>query len=310
MEKIESNNVFQKPAVLVALALTSCALWGAAFPAIKIGFELFGVETSGDKILFAGYRFFMAGVLTLIIVSIIEKRLLTMKTSSIPYVLMQGFIQTTLQYILFYIGLSFTTGTKGSIINGGNGFFTILFAHFLIKDRITLRKIIGCLIGFTGVILVNMEGSGLADLNLLGGFTFRGEGMVLLCCMAFGLSSVTLKMIADKETPNTITAYQLIMGGAILIIVGKILGGDLNGVTLQSAFCMLILVLISTIAFCLWANLLKYNPVGKVAIFGFTIPVFGVLLSVIFLHEKALSLPVIVALLCVSAGIIIVNKEK
>lgn len=67
MEKIECNNVFQKPAVLVALALTSCALWGAAFPAVKIGFELFGVETSGDKILFAGYRFFMAGVLQILI---------------------------------------------------------------------------------------------------------------------------------------------------------------------------------------------------------------------------------------------------
>lgn len=316
MKSLEEKNIFTNPAMLVVFALITCALWGAAFPAVKIGMVLFGVEDTGSKILFAGYRFFLAGVLTLAVVSIMEKRILTIKASSMPYVLMQGIIQTTLQYVFFYIGLSFTTGTKGSIINSANGFFSIIIAHFLLKDRITVRKVIGCLIGFAGVILVNMEGlgadagDGSALSGLFSGFAMKGEGMIVLCSIAFGLSSVTMKMISDRETPNAITAYQLISGGAILIAIGKTAGGHLNTVTLESAFCMLVLVLISTVAFCLWGNLLKYNPVGKVTVFSFTIPVFGVLLSVIFLKENAMSLPVILALFLVSIGIIIVNREK
>lgn len=310
MENSLNKNIFTNPVARVLLALFTCFLWGAAFPAIKIGFQLFDVETNGDKILFAGYRFFLAGVLTLVVISVLEKKLQTIKLQNTPYVFLQGLLQTTMQYVLFYIGLSYTTGTKGSIINGVNGLWAIIFAHFLVHDKITLKKIIGCIIGFIGVVVVNMEGTSLANMDLLGSFSFRGEGLVFLCSMSFGLSNVTMKMISDKEKPNTITAYQLIMGGAVLIIIGKILGGDINTVTPKSAFCMLILVLISTVAFTIWANLLKYNPVGKVSIFGFSIPVFGVLLSVLFLRESALHLPILLALICVSIGIIIVNKEK
>ncbi len=56
---------YQNTAVRVFLALVCCALWGSAFPCVKIGYEMFQVEGSGSQILFAGYRFFLAGVLTL-----------------------------------------------------------------------------------------------------------------------------------------------------------------------------------------------------------------------------------------------------
>ena len=70
------------------------------------------------------------------------------------------------------------------------------------------------------------------------------------------------------------------------------------------------MALLSTIAFSLWTVLLKYNPVSKVAIFGFSIPIFGVLLSGIFLGEEIFSIKNILALLCVCAGIIVVNRES
>ena len=68
------------------------------------------------------------------------------------------------------------------------------------------------------------------------------------------------------------------------------------------------MALLSTVAFSLWTILLKYNPVSKVTIFGFSIPVFGVALSGIFLGEQIFTLKNITALLFVCAGIIIVNK--
>ena len=301
-----STNIFTKPAAIVLLALLTCALWGSAFPAIKEGFALLRIEDSGSKILFAGYRFFLAGMMTLVFFSIKEGRLLTIKKSSIPGIMVQGLLQTTVQYVCFYIGLSNTTGTKGSVINGSNGFFSIIAAHFMTKDeKMDRKKALGCAIGFLGVVIVNLGGDGFG-----GGVAFMGEGMVLLCSIAYGVSSVTLKMISHRESPEAITAYQLLFGSVLLIAMGFCMGGQVTGFTVMSSMLLLYLSVTSMVTFCIWANLLKYNPVGKITIYGFTIPVFGVMLSAIFLGEKVLTPATILALIFVSVGIVVVNRSK
>lgn len=287
------------------LALVCCALWGSAFPCIKIGYEMFRIENTGSQILFAGYRFFQAGVFTFLFASMTEKKLVRIKKSSVPYVFGQGILQTTIQYVCFYIGLAHTTGAKGSVINGSNAFFSIIAAHFLLKsEKMSWRKAVGCLVGFAGVIVINLTPGSLG-----GGFTLMGEGLVLLCAFSYGVSSVTLKMISDKETPAAITAYQLLFGGAVLITAGFLTGGSVHGFTVKSTALFIYMALLSTVAFYLWAELLKYNSVGKVAIFGFSIPIFGVTLSAVFLRENVFTIQNLGALILVSIGILIVNMS-
>lgn len=296
----------QKPAVVCLLALICCALWGSAFPCIKVGYEWFGIQGTGSQILFAGYRFFLAGVLTFVFGCILEKRFLTMKRSSIPYILRQGLLQTTIQYFFFYVGLANTTGTKGSIINASNAFVSIVAAHFMIKsEKMTWKKGIGCLLGLAGVVVINLAPGAWGT-----GFSLKGEGMVFICTVAYGVSTVVLKIISDKESPMTITSYQILFGSVLLIIIGLALGGHVEGFTLKSTILLIYMALISAVAFSLWTLLLKYNPVGRVAIYGFTIPVFGVVLSAIFLGEQFVSLKNLSALILVSVGILIVNSTK
>lgn len=302
---MKSGNVFTRPAGMIFFALLTCALWGSAFPAIKTGFALMNITSAGSKILYAGYRFTLAGVLSWIMTSLLDREPALIKTSSIPAIALQGLLQTTLQYICFYIGLSYTSGAKGSVINGSNVFFAILAAHFMMKDeKLSGKKIVGCIVGFVGIIIVNNS-----DGNLLGDFSFMGEGMVMLCAVVYGISSVTLKLFSDKEKPGTISAYQLMFGGVLLIVIGMLSGGSVNGFDLKSGILLLYLAMSTTVSFYLWANLLKYNPVGKVAIFGFTIPVFGTAFSAIFLHENVFNLNYLLSLILVSTGIVIVNYE-
>ena len=300
MERFYQNTVTR-----TILALLCCALWGSAFPCVKIGYELFHIEGAGSQILFAGYRFFMAGMFTFLLGCALKKRIITMKISSVPYVFGQGLLQTTIQYICFYIGLAHTTGAKGSVINASNTFFSIIAAHFLMKsEKLTARKVIGCLVGFVGIIIINLEPGAWSS-----GFSWLGEGMVLVCAFSYGMSSVTLKMISDREEPVTITAYQLLFGGAVLIAIGAITGGKVQGFNMQSTLLLLYMSLLSTVAFSIWAELLKYNSVGNVAIFGFSIPIFGVALSAVFLGEQMASVKNLAALVCVSIGIIIINRQ-
>lgn len=295
----------QNPIVICVLALLCCALWGSAFPCIKIGYEWMEIEGIGSQILFAGYRFFLSGVLTFALGCLLERRILRMKRENFGVIFRQGVLQTTIQYVCFYIGLEHTTGAKGSIINASNAFVSIVAAHYMIRsERMTWKKGLGCILGLAGVVLVNLEPGGFG-----GGFRFLGEGMVLLCTIAYGVSTVLLKMISDRESPMTITAYQTLIGSALLIVIGWLLHGDVGVFTWKSAALLFYMALLSTVAFSLWTLLLKYNPVGKVAVYGFTIPIFGVLLSGILLSETIFSVKYLAALLFVSGGVILVNRN-
>lgn len=300
------EDIYRNQAVIVFLALTCCALWGSAFPCVKIGYEMLDINDTGSQILFAGCRFFLAGIFALVISGIMQKGFIKIKASSVPYIAGQGILQTTLQYIFFYIGMANTTGSKGSVINASNAFFSIITAHFFLKnEKINIRKIAGCITGFAGVILVNIKPGGFGM-----GFSFQGEGMILLCSAAYGISSVTLKKISERESPAAITAYQLLLGGAVLLVTGLLLGGRIEGFTVKSAALLVYMALLSTVAFNIWAELLKYNAVGKIAVYSFSIPVFGVAFSALLLNEHVLSLQNLAALVLVSAGIVIVNSHN
>lgn len=293
-----------KPTVRCILALLSCALWGAAFPSIKIGYQWLNIHDVGSQILFAGYRFFLAGIITFIVACIAENRIIKIEKKSVPHVMGIGFLQTTVQYVCFYIGMSYITGTKGAIINSASTFAAIILAHFIVKgERLTLQKGLGCIIGFAGVVIVNLGGIG-------GEVTFLGEGMVLLCAIAYGVSSTLLKLMSHRGTPMAITAYQLLFGGFLLIIIGFAAGGWIKGFDFKSVVLLIFMAIISSVGFSIWTALLKYNPVGKVAIFGFSIPVFGVMLSGIFLGEAVFTMKSLGALMFVSIGIIIVNLPE
>lgn len=298
------GNVLSRPQIRCLVALICCALWGSAFPCVKIGYEWLNITTVGSQILFAGYRFFMAGIVTFAVGCIVEKRILKIGLKSVPHIMGIGFLQTTVEYVCFYIGMSNITGTKGSIIYGSSTFFAILLAHFVIKnERLTWKKALGCIIGFTGVVLVNVNGF------VGGGITFMGEGMMLICTAAYGASSTLVKLIFHRGTPMAITAYQLIFGGFLIIVIGFIMGGHIEGFDFKSVALMVYMVFISSAAFSLWTALLKYNPVGKVTIYGFCIPVFGVIMSGIFLGENIFGIEIMAALVCVCVGIIIVDKQ-
>ena len=290
----------QKPAAVCALALLCCALWGSAFPCIKLGYK-----GTGSQILFAGYRFFLSGILTFVIGCAVERRFLTIKRSSVWHVFRQGLLQTTVQYVCFYIGLAYATGAKSSIINASQGFVAIIASHFMLKsEKMTWKKTVGCILGLAGVVAVNLSPGAWGS-----GFSMKGEGMILICTVVYGISMVLLKMISDKESPMAITAYQTLMGGALLVIIGSAMGGHVGGFTAKSVALLIYMALLSTAAFSIWTILMKYNPVGKVAVFTFTIPIFGVALSGLLLGEQVLELKNLIALVLVSTGIIIVNRK-
>jgi len=298
-----------KPLGIGLLACLCCFLWGSATPAIKIGYEWFGIG-AGDvasRILFAGVRFTLAGVLAVLFGSIIAGKKLIPQKNSWGMICKLGMVQTVFQYIFFYMGLAYTTGVKSAIINGSQTFIAIMIACLIFKyEKLTVQKFLGCIIGFAGVVVINYDPSGLT-----GGFTFKGEGAILIAAIAYAFSSALVKQYSQKENPVVLSGYQFIFGGIIMTICGFIMGGQLSGWCVKSVILLIYLALISSVAYSVWGILLKHNPIGKVAVYSFTNPLFSVILSFIFLGESSsFGLELIIALFLVCGGIYLVNRVK
>ncbi|WP_461612171.1 DMT family transporter [Clostridium sp. Marseille-QA1073] len=305
---MNTREFFMKKKVIYILATMCCMLWGSAFPAVKSGYEVFNIasEDIPSKLVFAGYRFFLAGVIVLFIALLSKKELFKFNKRQLGQIALLGITQTCLQYIFFYLGLAYISGVKGSILSGTGAFFSVIIAHYIyINDKLNLKKTLGCIIGFIGVIIVNF------DSQLLGSsFTIKGEGSILISALILSASSIYGKKLTQSMDSVIVTGYQLFIGGAVLIGLGYGFNGSISGFTIKSTSLLIYLAMLSSIAFSLWTVLLKYNNVGTIAVFNFLTPIFGSILSAIFLHEDIWELKNAIALICVCIGIWLVNRES
>lgn len=306
---MENKNFITRTWFVALAASLCCLLWGSAYPCIKIGYGLFNIEANdlSGKFLFAGFRFLLAGLLVLLISLLTKKSLTSFSPKTWGQVFIFGVTQTTLQYIFFYLGLAYSSGVRSSILNGTGAFFSILLAHFIYKnEKLGFSKALGCIIGFLGIILINLDSSNSG--SLFSAFSLKGDGSVILAAFILSAASIYGKKITQHQDTFIVTGFQLTIGGFVLIILGFALGGSIGPFTPASLGLLLYMAFLSAVAFSLWAILLKYNSVGKVAIYNCLTPIFGAFLSAIFLGENILEFKNIAALILVCLGIFIVNR--
>ncbi len=304
-----SSPFYQSRTGVFLLATLCCVLWGSAYPAIKNGYALFGIARADTaaQLLFAGYRFVLAGTILLAFAAATGKRVFALSAGQCRQVALLGLTQTGIQYVFFYVGLANASGVKSSIMNATGVFFSVVIAHFLYADdRLSSRKALGCLVGFLGVVVVNLGGNGRLDFD----FSLLGEGFVIIAAFVLAAASIYGKRISRDMDPLVMTGWQLGIGGLILTSVGLGGNGHIATPSLPAAALLLYLALLSSVAFALWSLLLKHNPVGQIAAFNFLIPVFGVALSAVFLGESLLHWSYLAALLLVCAGIWMVTRPS
>ena len=256
-------SIFQRPFFVALFALTAAIAWGWAYPLIKLGFGEFAITTemTGSKMLFAGIRFCISGLIVLAMAASAHRDFSVRTSSSWWYILLFCMMNTTLHYTFFYIGLSHADGARSAILNSLSVFSVVILAClFFRSDRMTIRKMTGCAIGIAGILALNIGG------KESGAFTIMGDGMIILNALCSATASLLTRGLSKRIDVFVGTGYSLAIGGALLILPGLAMGGTLPQITMLGLLYLLLLIAISTIGFTLYNKLLTCKPVGKVAI--------------------------------------------
>ena len=305
-QELSKASIFQRPAWVVVLALITAIAWGWAFPLIKVGFNAFGItsDMTGCKMLFAGIRFAVAGMIVLTVARSSGRSFKVNKSSYWQFILVFALINTTLHYFFFYVGMSHSEGSRAAILNSLSTFLVVLLACACFKsDRLTSRKIIGCVVGFCGILALNLGGAE------SGQFTWLGDGMIIVNAICSAIASLMTRGLSRRIDVFVGTGYSLVIGGLLLILPGLALGGTLPNINMLGIVCLLLLISISALCFALYNKLLSLNSVGKVAIYNSLIPIVGAVTSCLCLGET-FYLKYVLAGGLAAMGIYIINKGK
>ena len=305
-------SIFQRPVWVALLAFTAAFSWGWAFPLVKLGFAEYGItqDMTASKMLFAGLRFGLAGIIILLIAATTGRSFSYKSTtpkgsfSNALFLLLFALMNTTLHYACFYIGLSYSQGARAAILNSMSVFTLVILACIFFKsDKMTYRKMLGCVVGFAGILTLNMGN------QESGAFTLLGDGLIILNALCGAFAGLLTRGVNKRIDVFVGTGYSLAVGGFLLIIPSLLMGATLPHITLWGVCILALLVGISTIGFALYNKLLTCNPIGKVAIWNSLIPVVGALTSCICLHETFYAKYIWAAGLA-TIGIYIINKGK
>ncbi len=285
---------------ILALCLICTFFWGAGYPVVKMSCAFFGIGSTdvAGKLLHAGCRFLLSGLGLMAFFAIRSRKPPVPGRAEVPRIIRLGLCQTVLQYGLLYVGLALTTGAKGAVLNQVNVFLmAVLTPLFFRSERLTLRKLAGCAVGFAGMIVMNLQG-----------LSFRpqiGDGIVVLssCCAAVGY--FLAKAMPPTSDPVLCTAWQQAFGGCVLLVAGMLSGGRITQVNFSAVLSLLFLVLASAAAYSVWFYLLQRYDASRISIYKFLTPIFGVLLSGLLLHEQVFTVTNMAALLLVCIGIAI-----
>lgn len=276
-----------------------CMLFGANAVAIKISLEGIGVFTT------AGIRFAIASVAIFLWAKITGRSFKINKDQILQLLVIS--IVFTIQLSLFYLGLSKSNASRGTLLVNFQPFFTLFLAHFFIPgDRITKRKIMGILLGFAGVAFVFLEKKGVtSDFEV-------GDVMILAAAFLWSCNAVYTKRIISAYKPFQIALFPMIFSVPFFFLEGVL--WDHHMITFIDSKIIGAMVYQSLVTasfgFVVWNSLLQRYGAVALHSFIFIMPITGVLLGGLILGEP-LTVNILIAMLLIVAGILMTHiKQK
>lgn len=229
---------------------------------------------------------------------------------TIPYrykdYLIIGIFQTTAMFALIIYGMKYVTAGKSAVFLYTMPVWTSFLVHFLVKDKLSLSKWLGLVLGFAGIIFI-LGWDTLAEQNPRIVF---GEFLIILAAISWAIANIIMKQRLPGEKPYTVTAFQLLFGSLILIALAAGTE-DVQAIELTTYSVYILLftgVIASAINFSVWFYLIKNIDINITTFSSMMVPVFGLIFDRLLLGTR-LDIGVIVGGIFILMGIYKISKK-
>ncbi|MGE7675626.1 DMT family transporter [Lysinibacillus sp. NPDC094403] len=268
------------------MLLVTAIVWGSGFVLTAIALEYLTAYQ-----VMAG-RFLLAAIILTILFGYRLKK-------ASKSVIWKGILLGTILYIAFAlqtVGLQYTTPSKNAFLTAVNVIIVPLIAFAVYKRRIDGYEIIGSIMAIVGISFLSLQGS--LTMNI-------GDALSLACAVAFAFDIFCTNLFVQKEDAIALTIIQFITAAFLGVLVVVCQGDIPTTLEKEAIYSIVYLAIFSTTLAYLFQNVAnQYTSATKAAIILSTESFFGMVLSVIFLHEVLTSRMVVGAVLILLAILI------
>ena len=290
--------------------LLFCALagaWGSAFMAIKAGLGEPGNPAYffDAPVLFAAVRYDIAGVLMLGYAAWAVDRWRPQGRSEWLLVAVGAVFLIAGYHALLFIGERGTTSAAAAVIVSLSPVLTTAFARALLpRERLTVLGLVGMVLGLVGVaILARPDPANLVS--------SRFEALVFGATLCFALGSVLTRRL-DTDLPiETMEAWSMLGGAALMHALSAGLGESVSGVpTLRATVALLYLAVVASAAgFLIYFDLLERLGPIEINLVSYVAPVFAAVAGFLFL-EEVIDAPTVVGFLVILVGFLLIKRRE
>ena len=289
----------REPKIIDYALLTILALiWSSAFFNIKIATYSYGPVT------IAFLRTFF-GAIPVVGICLVKKIKIEAFSKDWYWFAAIGMVNLVIPFFLIAYGVQRVQSNLAAILMASTPLSATVLAHFFTKnEKINLIKILGVLIGFSGIVFL------FSDNILINENNFTYALLILVGSTFYVIGGLLTLKVSDKKNEN-VTASILIWGTLFLIPIAAFTEKPWNlNPSIDSTISLVYLGVVATgLAWLLRFKILKNNGLVFQAQVAYLIPIFGIILGYIFLKEL-ITPKVLVAVAAVIIGIYLVKKSN
>ncbi len=279
------------------LIASLCLIWGSTWAVIKIGLG------EAPPFYSAAFRFLLS-MLVLGVVLWLGRRSLPRDRGILRWILIPGFFMYFGSYAAVYYAEQYIDSALAAILFGSFPFFVAIGAHFYLPgERLSWLKMLGLMVGFTGIVVILGGGVSATDSVKL-----WAMGIMLLSPLSSAIASVLVKRHLTREDPLAVNFLQMLFGVILLFPLAMIRENfaDFHWTVKSVSAVTFLAVFGSAFAFVTYYHLLRTMEAVKLSLIAFVTPVVAACLGWLVFGER-FTLATVIGTILVFAGIWIVN---
>jgi drug/metabolite transporter (DMT)-like permease len=278
---------------VVAFALL-VLFWGSAFSVVKVGLEY------SPPMLFAGLRTLMGGLVILLVAVV---------WGGSPHLRRDWpvFLQLAAFNVVFFFGfqtlavLYLPSGTA-AVLEYLQPMLVGLLAWMILGESLSLAKIVGLILGFSGIVAVSAG-------SILGNISPAGVAFGMGSAFSWALGTVFFKRYEARVSTMWAVAIPFVAGGMVLTLLSFAVESWSEVSPKATLFASLSYVSLVEIALAwlIWFGLVRAGEASRVAVYVFFVPLVSIVIGAIFLGER-LTTSLLIGSVLIVTGIYVVNR--